>query len=57
LAHQWKEGDLVLWHDLALQHARPDIAQEGPTRTLRKVFAPPPRVERTSAPRHSVRAG
>ena len=40
--HQWREGDLVLWDNIALQHARPNITYEGPARTLRKTFAPPP---------------
>jgi alpha-ketoglutarate-dependent taurine dioxygenase len=57
LEHHWREGDLVLWDNLALQHARSNIDREGPTRTLRKVFAPPPRVDRSNTPRHSVRAG
>ena len=39
-AHQWRKGDLVLWDNLALQHARPNVKVEGPARTLRKTFAP-----------------
>jgi len=38
--HDWREGDLVLWDNLALQHARPTVSLEGPARTLRKVIAP-----------------
>jgi taurine dioxygenase len=38
----WSVGDLVLWDNIALQHARPNVTVEGPVRTLRKVFAPLP---------------
>jgi alpha-ketoglutarate-dependent taurine dioxygenase len=38
----WSEGDLVIWDNIALQHARPNVTVEGPVRTLRKVFAPLP---------------
>jgi len=40
--HAWREHDLVMWDNIALQHARPNITYEGPARTLRKTFAPPP---------------
>ena len=40
--HKWHKGDLVLWDNIALQHARPNVSVEGPARTLRKVFAPSP---------------
>jgi alpha-ketoglutarate-dependent taurine dioxygenase len=40
IEHQWREGDLVIWDNLAIQHGRPDVAIEGPARTLRKTFAP-----------------
>jgi taurine dioxygenase len=39
--HDWRTGDLVIWDNQAIQHARPNVVLEGPTRTLRKVFAPP----------------
>jgi len=39
-AHDWHNGDLVIWDNQAIQHARPNVVLEGPTRTLRKVFAP-----------------
>jgi alpha-ketoglutarate-dependent taurine dioxygenase len=42
-AHHWQQGDLVIWDNLAVQHARPNVATEGPTRTLRKTIAPFPR--------------
>lgn len=25
--HVWREGDLLVWHNLAIQHARPEIAE------------------------------
>jgi alpha-ketoglutarate-dependent taurine dioxygenase len=57
LEHVWSEGDLVLWDNIALQHARPNVAVEGPTRTLRKVFAPAPVVtEKTHRPQQRTRA-
>jgi taurine dioxygenase len=56
LAHHWRTGDLVLWDNLAVQHARPNVSMDGPTRTLRKVFAPPPRLDPAVAPQYS-RAG
>jgi taurine dioxygenase len=40
LAHQWRQGDLVVWDNAATQHARGIVALEGPERTLRKVFGP-----------------
>jgi len=36
--HHWQEGDLVLWDNLAIQHSRPNVAMDGPKRTLRKVI-------------------
>ena len=38
--HHWRKNDLVLWDNIALQHARPNVSTDGPARTLRKVFAP-----------------
>jgi alpha-ketoglutarate-dependent taurine dioxygenase len=49
LAHPWRTGDLVAWDNQAVQHARPNLALDGPTRTLRKVFAPPPEQIATTA--------
>lgn len=40
--HEWRERDLIVWDNLAVQHARPNVALEGPTRTLRKVGLPLP---------------
>jgi taurine dioxygenase len=40
--HDWRKGDLVVWDNLAVQHARGAVAQQGPERSLRKVTAPRP---------------
>jgi alpha-ketoglutarate-dependent taurine dioxygenase len=42
LAHHWQQGDLVIWDNLAVQHARPNVVTAGPARTLRKTMAPMP---------------
>jgi taurine dioxygenase len=34
--HRWQQGDLVIWHNLAVQHARGDLGGDG-ERTLRRV--------------------
>ena len=53
--HDWRNGDLVLWDNLAVQHARPNVTLEGPARTLRKVIAPVPNRSaiQTETPRFS----
>jgi alpha-ketoglutarate-dependent taurine dioxygenase len=43
LAHHWQENDFVVWDNLALQHARPNVVIDGPPRTLRKTLAPFPK--------------
>jgi alpha-ketoglutarate-dependent taurine dioxygenase len=50
LKHEWRQGDLVMWDNLALQHARPNVETEGPARTLRKTFAPMPEIFKTMTP-------
>lgn len=40
LQHDWRTGDLVVWDNIAAQHARGTVNLEGPERTLRKVFGP-----------------
>jgi alpha-ketoglutarate-dependent taurine dioxygenase len=40
LAHEWREGDLVVWDNLAAQHGRGVVDLDGSERTLRKVFGP-----------------
>jgi len=51
VTHHWRKGDLVLWDNIALQHARPNVSLAGPPRTLRKVFAPPPEITLTQRPK------
>jgi len=38
--HDWSKGDLVVWDNAAVQHARGTVSLEGPARTLRKVVGP-----------------
>jgi alpha-ketoglutarate-dependent taurine dioxygenase len=53
--HDWRTHDLVAWDNIAVQHARPNVTLEGPTRTLRKVFAPlPPRSANPSRPKFAT---
>jgi alpha-ketoglutarate-dependent taurine dioxygenase len=48
--HDWREGDLVMWDNLALQHARANVDAADPPRTLRKTFAPMPEMFKTRPP-------
>jgi len=41
-AHHWRERDLVIWDNVSIQHARPNVTVEGPARTLRKTLRPIP---------------
>jgi len=52
--HEWRERDLVVWDNLALQHARQNVAVEGPARTLRKVASPVPKLNFDEIPSYSV---
>ncbi len=56
LDHEWRQGDVVVWDNLALQHARGNVEIEGPERTLRKVIGPLPTAMGIAKPR-MVRAG
>jgi taurine dioxygenase len=38
--HEWLTNDLVVWDNWSVQHARSDVALEGPVRTLRKIGLP-----------------
>jgi taurine dioxygenase len=52
--HDWRKGDLVIWDNIAMQHARSNVRIDGPARTLRKVFAPIPKpVDRALQPKFS----
>lgn len=37
LEHRWRQGDLVIWDNIALQHARPDVSDSG-KRLLQRVI-------------------
>jgi alpha-ketoglutarate-dependent taurine dioxygenase len=57
-SHDWHQGDLVLWDNLAIQHARSDVRVDGPVRTLRKVIAPKQALaDRPEAPTFAKVAG
>ena len=43
--YNWNEGDLLIWNNLALQHARPDLNKNGTPRTLRKTLVPSPMID------------
>jgi taurine dioxygenase len=51
----WDEGDLVMWDNFAIQHARGAVDSDGPPRTLRKVISPRPSAA-TERPRFSKAA-
>jgi alpha-ketoglutarate-dependent taurine dioxygenase len=53
LDHHWRTGDLVVWDNLAAQHGRPNVAEQGPTRSLRKVAAPMPVLTKEQMPTYS----
>lgn len=43
-AHEWREGDLVVWDNIALQHARAEVRPET-RRTLRRILVNGPAAE------------
>jgi alpha-ketoglutarate-dependent taurine dioxygenase len=52
--HEWRLHDLAAWDNLAIQHARPNVPVDGPTRTLRKVATPMPPLEQDEMPSYST---
>ncbi|WP_177198283.1 TauD/TfdA family dioxygenase [Novosphingobium sp. CF614] len=50
--HEWQNGDLLVFDNIAMQHARGNVERDGPTRTLRKVIAPIPNIK-AEAPRYA----
>ena len=52
VSHQWRDRDLVVWDNLAMQHARPNVQADGPRRTLRKVATSTPSLSKDQQPRH-----
>ena len=53
LNHVWHNRDLVVWDNLALQHARPNVVADGPRRTLRKVASFTPSLAEQERPVHA----
>lgn len=51
LEHAWREGDFVVFDNIALQHSRGRVVKEGPARTLRKVASPMPKLRPDQMPR------
>jgi alpha-ketoglutarate-dependent taurine dioxygenase len=51
--HHWRERDFVVWDNIALQHARPNVAADGPARTLRKAAHPMPSMDVDQMPVYS----
>jgi alpha-ketoglutarate-dependent taurine dioxygenase len=51
--HEWRNGDLVVWDNLAVHHARRNVPAEGPARTLRKYFSPIPVLRGEQRPAYS----
>jgi len=49
-SHHWCNGDLIIWDNAAVQHARPNVRNDGPARTLRKVAFPIPQLSRDQLP-------
>jgi taurine dioxygenase len=43
--HHWHDGDLVIFDNIAMQHARGYVDLKGSTRTLRKAIAPIPNIK------------
>ena len=52
--HRWEQGDFVVWDNIALQHARPNVVVEGPARTLRKAASPVPQLNLDELPTFST---
>jgi len=51
--HEWRNGDLVVWDNLAVHHARINVPADGPARTLRKYFSPVPSLRKDQRPTYS----
>ncbi len=46
----WHARDLVVWDNIATQHSRGNVTPDGPTRTLRKVATPVPKLDADEVP-------
>jgi len=51
--HYWRNKDLIVWDNIAIQHARPNVLTDGPARTLRKVATPIPQLNFDQLPSYS----
>jgi alpha-ketoglutarate-dependent taurine dioxygenase len=51
--HEWRQNDFVVWDNVAIQHARPNVNSDGPARTLRKAASPIPQLDRDQLPSFS----
>jgi len=54
--HEWREGDFVVWDNVAMQHSRKNVEIEGPTRHLRKAASPTPNLRPDQRPIYSAPA-
>lgn len=54
--HDWRERDFIVWDNIAMQHARNNVAVEGPTRHLRKAASPMPKLRPDQLPKFSKAA-
>jgi taurine dioxygenase len=52
--HHWREGDLVIWDNLVMQHCRPNVEFNGKARVLRKTMVPVIRREQTGLPEYGT---
>ena len=51
--HDWRNQDLIVWDNVAIQHARQNVRTDGPARTLRKVATPIPQLKFDQLPSYS----
>lgn len=54
--HEWHERDFIVWDNIAMQHARNNVAVEGPARHLRKAASPMPKLRPDQIPKFSKAA-
>jgi alpha-ketoglutarate-dependent taurine dioxygenase len=56
LAHEWRDHDLLIWDNVAVQHARPNVRPDGPARTLRKYGTPDMDLTAVNVPTYTERS-
>jgi taurine dioxygenase len=54
LQHYWRQGDLVMWDNLTMQHARPNVTFNSQARVLRKTMVPVVKRAQTGVPEFST---